>query len=481
MIVLEPLGPSDISTLLDRLQKAVGQKLERDLRDRLREYSGGLPWLFKKLAGHVIDELTAGRTQQQLLAEALNVQGLFDADLAELGPDESAALREIARLAPVSISDVGDSIEMAIVQSLLDRRLIVQVGERLDTYWDIFRDYLTTGTVPIKEGFILRLNPSSSMGVLLRGAIDGGGALSVAEAMTLLGTSEAVIFNTVRDLRLLGLVSYEPGTIHIAESAMTDDAESALKILASASLRRHRAFAIVVDLLERADGTVSIADFSERLAAAFAAVNAKPATWDQYARAFAYWLAYAHLIGLTAGGITVNPADTQVDLSLLTRQRRVSVSGSFPHSPASPALEVARELVTGQSSDVTTKRRTAGRTALEVLGLLSRRAAGEMRLDPHVFDTEGSADPARLRQVLEERVAGAKEALTRIEGDPNVTPMEVGLILKDAQKTDWASGTIHSVGKYFRSWARAAGVTTSHVKSTAAASPTLFDNVIRPN
>jgi hypothetical protein len=382
----------------------------------------------------------------------------------------------VARIAPVAVSDVSDLIEMAIVQSLLDRHLIVQVGERLDTYWDIFRDYLTTGTVPIKEGFILRLNPSPSMGVLLRGAIDRGGAISVVDAMTLLRTSEAVIFNTVRDLRLLGLVSYEPGTIHIAESAMADDAESALRTLAAVSLRRHRAFEIVVDLVERATGAVSIAEFSEHLATAFPAVNAKPATWDQYARAFAYWLAYARLIGLASSGITVEPADTQVDLSLLTRQRRVSVSGLFPHSPAGPALDVARQLISGRSSTVSANARTAALTALEVLGLLSRPAPHVMRLDTDIFDVTGTADPAKLRHVLEERVGGAAEALTRIEADASITPMEVGLILKDAQKTEWASGTIHSVGKYFRSWARAAGVATSHTKSSATPVPSLFDD-----
>lgn len=476
VVTLAPLGPSEISTLLDRLQRAVGEKLERDVRDRLREYSGGLPWLFKKLAGHVIDELSRGRTQQQLLAEALNVQGLFDADLAELGPADTQALREIARVAPVAISDVSDSVEMAVVQSLLDRRLIVQVGERLDTYWDIFRDYLNTGAVPIKDGFILRLNPSPSMGLLLRAALDGGGALSVSDAMRVLGTSEAVVFNTVRDLRLLGLVAYEPGTIRVPDAvlAATDDQEHELRSLASTALRRHRAYEIVVDLLDRSTGIVPIGEFSTRLAEAFPAVNAKPPTWDQYARAFAYWLAYAQLIGMTQAGITPDPRDTQTDLSLLTRQRRVSVSGSFPHSPAGPALEVALELAGRRPASLTPKRRAAGLGALEVLGLVSRPSRDVVVLDRAVFSDQGDVVAGELRQVLEDRVAGARDAIALIERDPAVTPLQVGQLLRDAQKTEWAEGTVHSAGKYFRSWARAAGVATSHAKPNRAPPPSLF-------
>src|SRR5581483_11210399 len=85
---LDPLGPKDIGTLLDRLGKAAGEKLHKDLRRRLREYSQGLPWLFKKLGGHILTELQAGISQDHLVREGLNVQALFAADLAELNPAE---------------------------------------------------------------------------------------------------------------------------------------------------------------------------------------------------------------------------------------------------------------------------------------------------------------------------------------------------------------------------------------------------------
>ncbi len=54
----------------------------------------------------------------------------------------------MARFAPVSASEVMERASASVVQSLIDRRLLIQVGERLDTYWDIFRDFLNTGRVP---------------------------------------------------------------------------------------------------------------------------------------------------------------------------------------------------------------------------------------------------------------------------------------------------------------------------------------------
>lgn len=475
VVTLPPFGATEISTLLTRLQKATGQKLHRDLRDRLREYSGGLPWLFKKLASHIIDELAAGATQADLLAEALNVRNLFDSDLAELGPAEAEALRDIARLAPVPISELTDTVESDIIQALLDRRLIVQVGERLDIYWDIFRDYLNTGVVPIKEAFILRLSPSPSMGTLLRTAIENGGTITTGEAMAVLGTSEAVVFNTVRELRLLGLVSYTPGEIHIAPSAMGSNPEAALRQIAASALRRHLAYDLMVDLLQET-GIVSYDFFAECLSVAFPAVTAKASTWDQYARAFAYWFAYAGLFGFTTWGMSEYPEDTHVDLAILSRQRRLTIHDRFPQSAAGPAIELGCALSEGNHLAMSASRRKKALGALRALSLARTDHNGVEVVDELVFRS-GQVDRPALRRRVEERVPGGPEALEALSRDPSLSAIEVGLLLKDAQGATWARSTTEKAGKHFRSWAREAGLRTSRPsRADQTHSPYLFDD-----
>jgi hypothetical protein len=460
VLSLRPLGPSDISTLLSRLQRDANQKLGRDLRDRLREYSGGLPWLFKKLAGHILDELTAGRTEHALLAEALNVQGLFESDLAQLQPEEQAALRSLARSAPVLAADVLEVTDVSIVQSLLDRRLIVQVGERLDTYWDIFRDYLNTGTVPIKDAYILRLNPSSAIGKLLESALDAGGTISVRAVADLQNTSEAVVFNLARDLRLLGLVTYDSGRISILPAVLeSDDREAALRKLTNVALRRHRAYEVVFRLLEESDETVPIASFAQQLAHAFPAVSVSHPTWDQYARAFAYWLAYAGLCGLTGTGISAHPDATSPDLSLLGRVGRVSVKGTFPHSTAQPALDFGVKIAQGTSGGKLEMRHRKALRALETLGLAS---SPPLSVDTSVFHIDGTIDVGALRAALEARVAGTTEALQLLEGSPGASAADVGTLLRDFQGASWTPTTTSSVGKNFRTWAKAVGVATTN-------------------
>ena len=139
----------EVTTILRRVQNELReQDLTEDLQSRLRADSQRLPWLLKKLASHIIQQIAAGVPQEKLLETGLNVHALFEADLRDLSPQEREALNYIAKQGPLEVTDVMERYGPPLVQSLVDRRLIVQVGDHLDTYWDIFRDFLNTGRVP---------------------------------------------------------------------------------------------------------------------------------------------------------------------------------------------------------------------------------------------------------------------------------------------------------------------------------------------
>jgi hypothetical protein len=207
VLTLRPLGANEVTTLLQRLQRDLRQRLTREMRQRLREFSQGLPWLLKKLSGHILTEIIdKGATQEQLASEALNVQGLFDSDLAELDPTQQEALRLVARYAPISAAEITERTSTAVVQSLVDKRLLVQVGERLDTYWDIFRDYLNRGHVPIEDSYIMRLSPHP-VARLLRLVVEAGNDIPVTEIAERFEASENAVYNLSRELRALGVAS----------------------------------------------------------------------------------------------------------------------------------------------------------------------------------------------------------------------------------------------------------------------------------
>ncbi|MGV9270269.1 nSTAND1 domain-containing NTPase [Kitasatospora sp. NPDC003701] len=332
---LGPLGPSEVDVLLRRLEKEINAPLARDLRNRLREYSQGLPWLFKKLAGHLLREVHAGATQEDLANEALNVQNLFDADLAELSPVEYEAVRHIARYAPIAISEVTERVTPQIVESLVNRRLIVQVGERLDTYWDIFRDYLNTGSVPVQDSYILRMGPVS-VARLLNHVADNDGDSHVRDLALHMRTSETVVFNLSRELRLLGAAAYEPNRVRILPDIwQAEDQEFELRRRVVTALRRHRALSTFAALAERG-GSVTISAFARELPTAFPAVEVRESTWIGYARVYLQWFEYAGLAVQKGSAWMVAPEGTRGTPDLLNGGYRRRARGGFPHDAPVP-------------------------------------------------------------------------------------------------------------------------------------------------
>jgi hypothetical protein len=420
-----------------------------------------LPWLFKKLASHILDELTSGTSQEELLAEALNIQSLFERDLAELSPQEQQALRSIARGAPILASDAVETVgSQDLVQSLVDRRLVVQVGERLDVYWDIFRDFLNTGSVPIRDTYILRVTPGS-VSRLLRLVVDQGGDLTVSETANQLGTTEGVVFNLSRELRMMGVLEGAAGHVRlVADIREAGDIEGAVRERISSALKRNTAFALLSELIDEKGGIAALPDFAELLPTAFPAVQAVPNTWLIYARAFAQWFAYARLVSIEKGGITLgSPAEGVIEL--LGAPAKTRVRSVFPQSPPGPALLLA-QILAGFSSDAQWTKSRLDKAVNDLVLLGFAEVADEPGVVTGVgvsrlIDEGGTVNRDVLRQAIAGR-PGGDEALRLLEDNPNTPAMEVGAVVGAALGAAWSDGTKQVIGKFFRAWARETGI-----------------------
>ncbi|WP_169582237.1 MULTISPECIES: restriction endonuclease [Microbacterium] len=455
---LGPLGPTEIGTILRRLEKAIGSALLPELKSKLREYSQGLPWLVKKLSSHVLAETSRGVSQADLAAEALNIQRLFEADLANLQPQELEALRWIAKYAPVAIGEATEKYPATLVQSLLDQRLIVQVAERLDTYWDIFRDYLNTDRVPIEDAYILRQLPLW-VGRMLQQLVDRGGAMTVEELAKALSMSENVVQNVVRDARLLGLVTASQGEVSLVDADTDEDLlEEVLRGRVQRALRRHRAFTQFQELSERFEGEVDVAALAAMLPKTYPAVAARHETWLTYARAFARWMEYAGFVTVGRQAITWTEADaSEISLLQASSRRRVGV---FPQRAPDPSLRLLSQVADSGVISARKDRAVASTSRdLLALGLVSMDAQMDLTLAlPEIF-RDGSIDTSVLLQQMKQ-VPGAASAIKALEDDPKASPDLLGGILRAAQNTSWAPGTTALAGKQFRAWANRAGIDT---------------------
>ncbi|MGW1504733.1 nSTAND1 domain-containing NTPase [Streptomyces mirabilis] len=460
-ISVGPMRAREIETLLRRLEKKLGTSLSRDLRQRLREYSQGLPWLFKKLSGHIIRELqTRQKSQEQLVSEALNVQSLFDSDLSGLSPVESEALRHIARFAPVSAIEVTERYSSSAIQSLLDSRLIVALAGKLDTYWDTFRDFLNTGRVPIEDSYIVRQSPRA-VAELLYAVLASGGDASVGDLSDELNVSIKVIYNRSREPRLFGLTAYEPNRVKLLDEVLhSADIEAEMRRRVASALRRNRAYSAFLGLAERHGDRVTVSMYSRELTNVFPAVEAQPKSWLEYARSFAMWFHYAGLAIMDSDQLQV-PPDGYIPSVTLRGGRTKSRNGeAFTLRTPKTAFDLLKQL---SNSPITARQynslpRIQRRAVTELLKLsLAQQLNGEIHIADAVVDESGQVVPSRILDALR-KVPGGAQALGLLESDPQVSNHQLGFVIQEALGTTWEDSTAWQVGKDFRSWAKRAGV-----------------------
>lgn len=477
VIALPPFGPTEIGELIARLQKSCGQKIHLYLRERMREYSQGLPWLFKKLASHIIREISAGTTQDELLSEVLNIQTLFESDVNCLNLREREALKSIARRAPLPVTEAVDLAggERDVVQSLLNQRLLVSIGEKLDIYWDVFRDYLNQGTVPLQESYVLRLTPNSVRKLLIT-IRDAGGSTSPDEAARAMNSSVISVLNMARDLKQLGVLAAQEGVLRYSDDiAGASDLNTAVMARAANALKRHRVYSLLRSIAPT-DGRVAMATFAEMLPKAYPAVEAKRHTWANYARAFAHWFHFAALAAIDRDEIVVGQSPTApMDLLVPGKQRVGKGTAVFPRSAFAPVLQLLRDISAAKTIAATSRARKALADAKQLAFVeqlpdktLTLTAAGRA-----IASSSDHETPALIRAALERETA-YRVALPMVERNPGVSPAAIGYAVARELKGEWSEGTAASVGKYVRNWLRAAGVTTTVRERPEEATGDLF-------
>lgn len=199
----------DTSQLLSGLSSELKQPIEVWLRRLLAEHSQGYPWLLKKLCVHVFRVLQAQPARQRELFErALDVEALFQRDLADLDPIQYACLERIARESPAENFQITEQFGNDAVSALMHRRLVLRNAGKLIVYWDIFRDYVLFKQVPaIPTRYIPVSSPISS-----RTFIDNLSATANTHLVTLTkrtGWKQGTLDNIARDLVMMGVCRYD--------------------------------------------------------------------------------------------------------------------------------------------------------------------------------------------------------------------------------------------------------------------------------
>jgi Fe2+ or Zn2+ uptake regulation protein len=457
---------SEVETkaLLDRLALELHKNLRRDLRFLLSEFSQGYPWLLKKLCAHVKSQLQAGTPQAEMVRGLLNVEQLFLDDLQGLTLEQEEALKLIARLAPVSIRDLGEEFSTQLVQSLVDRRLIVKVGTKYDVYWDIFRDYLNTGKLPIEEVYLLRAQVGSILKALTI-LQQSRGKLKTTTFKRHAMLSDGTFMNVARDLRLLHLAQIDDDWMSLTLPEATDE-EGLL-----ANLRDHlqdrlprNSCVYRVQRVLREQNEVSISELALILKNEFPYISAVEQTWKLYARILAVWLDLADLAVLddTKTKLSKYEVGAQVrDRTLYFARRRSGVTVPLVHF--APVVQVAKRVVLAVQknepvdwSGISRSTIYKSLSMLEEMKLISRQSQTIfVTPDCHAFanDPERRLDIARY-SALNWPVFSHFVTILMENSAKRLSHKKLAQLLQEKCWLNWRSSTAETNVKIMLDWVR---------------------------
>jgi hypothetical protein len=470
-ISLGPFSEPEAGEMLQRLSKEIHAKLRNDLRFFLSEFSQGYPWLLKKLCAHVKQQREAGVQQAEIANSLLNVEQLFKEDLKGLSPEQEETLRRIAKCSPMSIYEYGDQFkpDPDVLQSLVNKRLIIRVGTKIDIYWDIFKDYLNSGSVPIQENYIPRIQVGSVLKVAeLLNKI--GPNIEVGKFRTQAGLSEKSFYNMLKDLRLLGIARLEAGEVQLQLVQVQDPGafETALRAHVKERILRNRIVRKLLDKLET-DSTSTIDDSAKELEKACPYLLATKATWRTYARVLADWMDYADLAIFDPKSASLQryrPGTEVRQRTRLARAKQYPSAGNMPGIQYTPVFDacirIANAYATKSGVDLSGMKPSTATKAvatLEDLGFIVRKPKS-LQVTPKMFQfiqTPESRAQLFADSAISMEAFAAFVAILGEDCGRRPRLLDLGRRLSARLGAEWRDGTAETVAKILLDWARHTG------------------------
>ena len=96
--IIGEFGEKEIDGIIRQLEQSIG-KLDKEIKNRIKESSQGLPWLTKKLCIHIYEQIQSGLKKDKLIESNLNIKDLFEKDKERIESEELKGLKLIAQKA----------------------------------------------------------------------------------------------------------------------------------------------------------------------------------------------------------------------------------------------------------------------------------------------------------------------------------------------------------------------------------------------
>ena len=454
-VELEQFTSSEASNAISIFQKELGDKLIPNLRRQLIENSQGYPWLLKKLCIHVYDTVRSGTSQSELVDKALDVGSLFDKDLQKLTPSENTCLKMVAENAPVDWYEILEVSDQEVLRGLQDKRLIIRSGDRLNLYWDIFREYVLTQTVPSIALSYLPSSPSISAMLKVTEQLAIEESRSTAELSELCGFSVKTIGNVIHDLSMFGIATVQQSEAKLASPMEVFDQEKILQRLRYV-LQSH---ALTMRLSKRDQGEIiTILDIIQLLKQINPAAKHKEKTWRAYAEKMGHWLSVTgYLIQRENDWKLEDQGKVDLESVHKTRKARRGKGGGITvfigdTSPINTleALDYLRSNQPLSAKEIQEQGFRNAVAALRGLGVVKNELGSYSIIELTEFESRSSLEILWSAACNERRI---QLVIDYLKEHPTADGKSIGNYINQEFKCNWSASSEMRVGSSLRQWA----------------------------
>jgi hypothetical protein len=444
---LDVFDSGEIAKSITTFEKELDYKLPVELRHQITQSCQGFPWLLKKLCINLHESNKKGDESQSVLAD-LDVRRLFESDLEVLTKPELACLRIVAQKAPADWSEIIEISGISVINSLVNKRLIVKSGDRLNVYWDIFKDYLMTGNVPVVP---FNYIPTSDLSSMLRVyknllANEFSESKEIAEKTEL---NEKTVWNIGADLVMFSLAERNGVKFKYHRDMATHDEGVMLQVLRE-KMAKH---ALKISLYKNRSGqSVSQSFIIETLKSCLPKATYSDKTWSIYSnRLIKILMSVGYLVNVGGKFVVQDTGSPIMDRTKIgNRGKQKGYIFSATASPASvcDALEIISGtdclnnlVIGGYRNSLTVLRRFDLISIVNDVVTLNRAA----------IDKFGGFNEAVWTSAKNEPVIII--CIDLIQDSPSISGAALGEAISSEYEMGWTPGSLQRNGNSLRQWA----------------------------
>jgi hypothetical protein len=386
----------------------------------------------------------------------LHLEDLFEEELSELDEIERGYLTRIVSFLPATYHALahrfdGDPQLPRMIEKLTNRRILRSSAGTIDTYNDVFKDFLLHARLPERShAALFKAGPVPVMKAFrLLGATNTIDVVAFGEA---LGKTQGATYNTLRELRIVGLVARKPEGWIVPAVVRDYEHQGRLGEYVRQTLLKNGAVSDFLAVLEK-DGPADIATTIGFLKDHFSFTQAKDSVWDSYARAFISWLTDLLLVVVGPDGAVSlarpidNLSEALGNLHLRGRGARPKRAAFLPSKELS-VLERVLALVGGGSVSAARLRRGEKVALQDLMKLQAVEVQDDGRLVARIA-------PAQLRELAGRTIDG--DAYRRFWRAAKKRIPKHEAILQCFGVSELAESTRHELGIKLLNWGRALG------------------------